>query len=81
MVFSLWSNRLPGTEVDLFVSEPFPFDEMLQRADRVLIGEAEVPVAALQDLIAMKSGTGRSKDRQDVEELKHILRRREAGET
>jgi len=31
MVFSLWSPAHPGTEVDLFVEEPFDFDEAWER--------------------------------------------------
>src|SRR5262245_41439163 len=31
-VFSLWSPEHPATEIDLFVEEPFPFDEAYARA-------------------------------------------------
>jgi hypothetical protein len=27
-VFSLWSPRFPATEVDVFVTEPLPFDDL-----------------------------------------------------
>jgi hypothetical protein len=44
-VFSLWSDRLPGLEVDLFVKEPFPFEEVDARAVRVPLDTTTATVA------------------------------------
>jgi len=38
----------------------------------VKVGSLEIPVASIAHLIEMKSGTGRSKDMIDVEELRKI---------
>ena len=37
------------------------------------IGGITVPVCAIQDLIAMKTGTGRSKDEEDIKYLQGLL--------
>ncbi|MGK6311224.1 hypothetical protein [Variovorax sp. DT-64] len=36
------------------------------------IGKLEVPIASIEHLIAMKTGTGRTKDVIDIEELKKL---------
>lgn len=38
----------------------------------VKVGSLDVPVASIAHLIEMKSGTGRSKDQIDIEELRKI---------
>lgn len=72
-VFSLWSPNSPGTEVDLFAREPFPFNEAYARAVMVELGGSIVPVVSIVDLIALKRSAGRSKDLEDAEALAAIL--------
>ena len=45
------------------------FDDLVANAEPVQIGESEVLVASLDDLIRMKRASGRPKDRAMVEEL------------
>ena len=71
-VFSLWSARFPATEVDIFVREPFPFDEAFVRALHVDLGFAHVSVVSLDDLIALKKLAGRPRDLQDIEALERL---------
>ena len=47
-----------------------------RRAERYDLGEFEVLVASLEDLIAMKQAAGRAKDLAAIEELEVILRLR-----
>jgi hypothetical protein len=68
-VFGLWSPDHPATEIDLFIEEPFPFDEALARATRVALGGTNVTVASIADLIDMKRRADRPKDREDIERL------------
>ncbi len=65
-VFSLWSPEHPATEIDLFVTEPFPFDETYSRATTVDLGTTLVRVVSVDDLIALKIRAGRAKDLEDV---------------
>lgn len=78
-VFSLWHPEEPGFLVDLFVEEPFDFEERYRRAAVARLDDARVHVLALDDLLEMKRESGRSQDLSDVEALQ-ALRSRERGE-
>jgi hypothetical protein len=75
-VFSLWSDRLPGVEVDLFVEEPFDFGAVYARAVRVPLDATTVTVISLDDLVAMKRATGRAVDLADVDALQALREER-----
>lgn len=73
LVFSFYDPNNPLMVLDVFVREPFPFSEMATRAVPMDIGGMTVPVCAIQDLIAMKTGTGRAKDEEDIKYLQGLL--------
>jgi len=68
-VLSLWSPRFPATEVDLFVEQPFAFEQVYSRALRADLGTTTAIVVSKDDLIAMKRAAGRPKDLEDVRAL------------
>lgn len=74
-VFSLWSDVHPATEVDLFVEEPFPFDEAYARRVSVSLGTCGISVASIADVIALKRNAGRPKDAEDIQKLTEIMER------
>lgn len=76
-VFSLWSAEVPGTEIDLFVSDPVPFEPAWSRRLRAHLGTISVNVASLVDLIEMKRRAGRPQDLEDVRQLEAIAREAE----
>ena len=69
-----WEQDLPGTEVDLFVSDPLPFEPAWGRRLRAQLGGLSVNVGGLGDLIEMKRRAGRLQDLEDVRELEAIAR-------
>lgn len=71
-VFSMWSPEHPATEIDLFVEEPFPFDNAYARALHANLSTTEVTVASIEDLIALKTRAARAKDLEDVRALRAI---------
>jgi len=71
-VFALWSPEHPATEIDIFVEEPFPFDEAYARAVRADLGTSTVTVASIEDLIALKRSAGRPKDLADISALEAL---------
>ncbi len=74
-VFSLWSPSYPGTEVDLFVEEPFDFGQAWsRRLDAVLDDGTTVRVVGIDDLRALKASVGRPKDVDDIAQLDAIAR-------
>lgn len=79
VVFQLRSETDRETCVDLFVTEPFPFD---REYDRALGGEILPGVRArfvsLATLLRMKRKAGREKDLEDIRQLR-LLRRSSRG--
>lgn len=74
-VFSLASDRVAGLEVDLFVEEPFDFEEAYSRSVTVRLDATTARVAALKDLVAMKRAAGRPLDHADADALEAIDRK------
>ena len=72
VVFTVLHPRFPRLEIDLFVEEPFDFEAAFERSIEVPIRSQTARVIALDDLIALKRGSGRAVDLADVEALEHI---------
>lgn len=69
-VFSVFSDRHPATEIDLFVKTPFDFERVYADADRFEVAAGvEATFVSRADLIAMKRKAGRPQDLKDVAEL------------
>jgi len=68
----------PLGELDAMTRPPGApaYGTLRRRAERYDLGDFTVPVASLEDLIAMKRAAGRRKDLADVDELEAILRLR-----
>ncbi len=80
-VFSVISDQYPDTTVDVFVSEPFPFDDEFGLAEAYEVEPGVVvKVVRPQALIAMKRAAGRDRDRDDIQHLEWILEERKKGE-
>lgn len=73
-VLSLYSERHPISNVDVFVTEPFDFDS---EYDRALVGELSpdlfVRFVSLPALIKMKKIANRPRDLDDIEHLEIIV--------
>lgn len=73
-VLQLWSDRHRETSVDIFVHEPFPFEEEYAKAlMKPLYGSIEVRFISILTLIKMKEAAGREQDRIDIEHLRMRL--------
>ena len=74
-VFSLFSDSHPLTEVDLFVADPFGFDEVYARRVTMAVAPGvEATFVGLSDLLAMKKAAGRPQDLADIEQLEDLSR-------
>jgi len=73
LVFSFYDPDNPLIIIDLFIREPFPFDEMFKRTVQMGLGDTSVPVCAINDLIEMKKIAGRPKDLEDIKYLQDLL--------
>lgn len=74
VVFQLHSDRHRETRIDLFVAEPFDFDEeyRLATVDELVPG-LPVRFVRIETLIRMKQESGREKDLEDVRQLRLIM--------
>ncbi len=73
-VLQLWSDAHRETPIDIFVEEPFPFDEEYDRAlVKPLYGRLEVRFVSLPTLIRLKESAGRLQDQIDIEQLRMVL--------
>lgn len=70
LVLKFWSDQHRETMLDVFVTEPFPFDEELRRSTREEVAPGLLaPVVTLDTLLEMKRGAARPKDLADIDEL------------
>lgn len=66
------SPNLPT--VDIIVRPAVPFDVMYRNRIEKNIGGVRFSLAAIEDLISLKTGTGRKRDASDIEALKIAAR-------
>ncbi len=73
VVLNMWSDSHRETPVDLFVDEPFVFDDVYNKAPEESLQEG-IPFrfADIDTLIQMKRKAGREKDMDDIRHLEMI---------
>ena len=72
LAFSVRGPDTVAAVLDILVRPVIPFADLRRDAMMIEVGAISVPVASIEHLIAMKTGTGRSKDMIDIEELRKI---------
>ncbi|PIR09245.1 MAG: hypothetical protein COV51_05310 [Gallionellaceae bacterium CG11_big_fil_rev_8_21_14_0_20_60_62] len=72
LAFSLRTADTVPLVLDVLVKPVVPYAELRQQATLLDVGELPIAVASIEHLIAMKTGTGRSKDQIDIDELRKI---------
>ena len=72
LVFGLRHPPAMATVIDVLIKPVVPYAQLRRDAVLVAVGPLTIPVASIDHLVAMKTGTGRSKDLLDIEELKKI---------
>ncbi|GAA4339316.1 hypothetical protein GCM10023165_18580 [Variovorax defluvii] len=72
LAFGLREPDMMATVIDVLIKPIVPFEELRRDALVRRVGPLDVPIASIEHLIAMKTGTGRGKDLIDIEELKKL---------
>ena len=73
VVFQLATGNVVDQPVDLFIQEPFGFEEEYAKATLIEYAPGVIiPVVSLAALIAMKVTAGRPRDLLDIDELKKM---------
>ena len=79
LAFALRGPDMMATVIDVLVRPVVRFEELSRNAIVKRVGPLSIHVASIDDLIRLKTGTGRSKDALDIEELRKIQSRDAAG--
>ena len=79
LAFALRGPDKVSPTLDILVQPVVPFDEAYdRRVERTLEG-AVVSLASIEDIIRLKTGTGRQRDAADIAALRQILRMERAS--
>ena len=70
--FGLRKPEDMATVIDVLIRPLGPYEDLRRDAVEVAVGPLKIHVASIDHLIAMKTGTGRGKDRIDIEELQKL---------
>ena len=74
IAFSLHSATLNAPTVGIIVRPAVPFEDMHRNRIEKDIGGVRFSLASIEDLISLKTGTGRKQDASDIEALKIAAR-------
>ena len=72
LAFALRGPDMLSTVIDVLVRPLVSFDDLKRDAVLIPVGSLTVPIASIEHLILMKTGTGRGKDAIDVDELRKL---------
>ncbi|MGQ9646967.1 MAG: nucleotidyl transferase AbiEii/AbiGii toxin family protein [Thermodesulfobacteriota bacterium] len=70
---NFYSEKLPIGEIDIVLESPISYQELKDRSVKIDLGEIQVPLISIQDLIELKARAGREQDLADVKHLRRIL--------
>jgi len=73
VVYSLYDAKNPFFLLDIFVQEPFHFEEVYEKRKKIEFENTVIPLVPIKALIAMKEKSDRPQDKADVFYLKKIL--------
>ena len=72
VVFTFIDLNEPFKHIDIFLSNPIDFEEAYSRKSIMTIGGIKVSVVSIDDLIKLKSLSGRQRDVEDIYHLERI---------
>ncbi len=79
IAFTFYNPVRPIEEIDIFVHEPIPFDEIHKEIRWMSIKDIEVPVVSIGHLKRLKALSQRHQDKADIEALDKIRQLSEDG--
>jgi hypothetical protein len=72
LALGLQRPGVPGPTVDVLVRPTVPFEQLYANSEARDVGGVAIRVASIDDLIALKTGTGRAIDAADVQALERL---------
>jgi hypothetical protein len=77
-VFSLHHSKRVQELVDVFTSEPIPFEQLYARSRQVPVQGIPIRVASAEDLKTLKMAAGRPQDVEDIAALNELEQRKKS---
>ena len=74
LALALRSSDPATPTVDVLVKPVVPFDDAWARRVQRSVEGIAIPIASIEDIIRLKTGTGRQKDEADIKALRQLLR-------
>lgn len=75
-VFSFVDLKNPLNMIDLMIYSPINFGAAYKRRRKIYIKGAEIPVASVKDMLALKKAASRDKDMEDIAALEEMLKKK-----
>ncbi len=72
LAFQLRAPQLDAPSIDILVRPVVSFEVAYARRTKLDVEDVEISVAAIEDLVALKSGTGRPIDQSDIQALHRL---------
>lgn len=72
LAFGLHGAEAQATVLDVLIAPTVPYADLRRDAVMIEAGPYRIPVASIDHLIAMKTGSGRGKDAIDIEALEKL---------
>jgi hypothetical protein len=72
VVFTFIDLNEPFKHIDIFLSNPIDFEKAYSRKEQMTIGGVKVSIVSIDDLIELKSLSGRQRDLEDIDHLERI---------
>jgi len=70
------SNNEPSSSIDVMIADDINFEEAYKRRKIEVLNDVDIPVASLEDLLALKLKAKRAKDLTDIMVLERFIARR-----
>ena len=74
IAFALKGRDAGAPTLDILIEPPINLEAALQRAEARLLKNIRISLASIDDLIRLKSETGRAQDQADIEHLQRLKR-------
>lgn len=76
VVFTFVHTQRPSRQLDVFLSNPIEFENAYIGKELKELFGVQIPIASIDDIIALKSVSNRPRDREDIEHLNMIRSRK-----
>ena len=74
IVFSFYHPQDMMKVIDVFIKHPLPFEGMYKRRVQISLGDLDISVISIPDLIKIKGKANRLQDRSDIAALKQVMK-------